>query len=90
MPAVVKPSANLTERPAVGRIVQAKLFNNRATALNKAASQAPKSSAEVLESPLKLRSLTPRIKSVMPASGAGEKRDHRWDEQRRAGFSFGL
>jgi hypothetical protein len=74
----------------VGRIVQAKLFNKRATALNKVASQAPKSSAEVLESPLKLRRLTPQIKSVMPASGAGEKRDHRWDEQRRAGFSFGL
>jgi hypothetical protein len=34
----------------------------RATALNKAASQAPKSSAEVLESPLKLRRPTPQMK----------------------------
>jgi hypothetical protein len=73
-----------------GQNCSSKIVQNRATALNKVASQAPKSSAEVLESPLKLRRRTPQIKSVMPASGAGEKRDHRWDEQRRAEFSFGL
>jgi hypothetical protein len=69
----------------VGKIVQ-----KRATALNKVASQAPKSGSEVMEITLKLRRLTPQLKSVMPASGAGEKRDHRWDEQRRVRFSIGL
>jgi len=50
------PAANRTEG-AAGKIVQ-----KETTALNKVASQAPKRSAEVLESPLSLRRPTPQMK----------------------------
>jgi len=56
------PAVAIPRREQLEGLRRTKLFKKRATALNKVASQAPKRSAQVLESPLILRRPTPQMK----------------------------
>jgi len=57
--------------PGIERLAKGKILRKRATALNKAASQTPKSSAGFLENTVNTAPPHSPKKSVMPASGAG-------------------